>query len=45
MEGVLYITPAEMAEMLGISKSYAYKLIKQMNEELDAKGLITILAK
>ncbi|HOO49135.1 MAG TPA: DNA-binding protein, partial [Saccharofermentans sp.] len=40
MEGAIYITAAEMAEMLGISKPYAYKLIKQMNEELDAKGFI-----
>ncbi len=34
-----------MAEMLGISKPYAYKLIKQMNEELDAKRFITIPGK
>ena len=45
MEGAIYITAAEMAEMLGISKPYAYKLIKQMNEELDAKGLLPFLAK
>lgn len=45
MEGAIYITAAEMAEMLGISKPYAYKLIKQMNEELDAKGFITIPGK
>ena len=34
-----------MAEVLGISKPYAYKIIKQMNEELDAKGFITIHGK
>lgn len=45
MEGASYITAAEMAEMLGISKPHAYKLIKQMNEELDAKGFITIPSK
>ncbi|BCN32610.1 DNA-binding protein [Anaeromicropila herbilytica] len=45
MEGAIYITAAEMAEMLAISKSYEYKLIKQKNEELDAKGFITILGK
>ena len=45
MEGAIYITAAEMAEMLGISKPYAYKLIKQMNEELDEKGFITIPGK
>lgn len=31
--------------MIGISKPYAYKLIKQMNKELDAKGFITIPGK
>ena len=42
MEGIIFITAAEMAEILGISKPYAYKIIKQLNEELDAKGFITI---
>jgi GTP cyclohydrolase I len=31
-----------MAEILGISKPYAYKIIKQLNEELEAKGFIAI---
>lgn len=38
MEGTIFITAAEMAEILGISKPYAYKIIKQMNEDLEAKG-------
>lgn len=42
MEGIIFITAAEMAETLGISKPYAYKIIKQLNEELEAKGFITI---
>jgi DNA-binding IscR family transcriptional regulator len=42
MEGIIFITAAEMAEILGISKPYAYKIIKQLNEELEAKGFITI---
>lgn len=45
MEGEIYITATEMAEMLGISKPYAYKFIKQMNEELGVKGFITIPGK
>lgn len=45
MGGVIYITAAEMPEMHGISKPNAYKLIKQMNEELDAKAYITIPGK
>lgn len=42
MEGIIFITAAEMAEILGVSKPYAYKIIKQLNEELEAKGFITI---
>ena len=42
MEGIIFITAAEMVEILGISKPYAYKIIKQLNEELEAKGFITI---
>lgn len=45
MEGTIFITAAEMAEMLNISKPYAYKIIRQMNDELDAKGFITIPGK
>lgn len=45
MEGTIFITAAEMAEILGISKPYAYKIIKQMNEELEANGFITISGK
>ena len=33
---------AEGAEELGVSKPYAYKLIKRMNEELAQTGCITI---
>lgn len=41
----IFITAEEVAEMLGISKPYAYKLIKQMNNELRDKGFITISGK
>lgn len=40
-----FITAEEVAEMLGISKPYAYKLIKQINNELLDKGFITISGK
>ena len=36
------ITVAELAKELGISKPFAYKLVRQMNEELEAKGFLTI---
>lgn len=32
----------EVARILGVSKPYAYKLIRKMNTELQAKGFITI---
>ena len=33
---------AEVAEILSISKSYAYKIVHRLNEELKAKGYLTI---
>lgn len=38
----LFVTAGEVAQELGISKPFAYKLVRQMNEELEAKGFITI---
>lgn len=32
----------DVADELGISKSYAYKIVLQLNEELKAQGFITI---
>ncbi len=32
----------EVAEVLGISKSYAYKIVKKLNDELKEKGFLTI---
>lgn len=32
----------DVADELGISKSYAYKIVQQFNEELKAQGFITI---
>jgi len=42
MEEIIFITNAKTAEILGISKPYAYKIIKQLYEELEAKSFITI---
>ena len=36
------IITEEVAQELSVSKPYAYKLIRQLNEELKAKGFITI---
>lgn len=32
----------EIIEITGMSEAYAYKLIKQLNKELEEKGFITI---
>ncbi len=37
-----FIRADEVAKELGVSRSYAYKLIKQLNEELRKKGNITV---
>lgn len=38
----MFMRVEEVAEVLGISKPYAYKLIREMNEELKKSGCITI---
>lgn len=35
----------EVAEVLEVSTSFAYKVIRQLNDELKAKGYITILGR
>ncbi len=37
-----FIRAEEVADELGISKPYAYKLVREMNEELKEKGFLTI---
>ena len=37
-----FIRAQEVANELGVSKPYAYKLIRQLNEEPKGKGFITI---
>ena len=36
-----FIRAEEVAEVMEISVPYAYKIIKKLNAELDAKGYIT----
>lgn len=42
MNNTLFVTAGEIAKELGISKPFAYKLVRQMNGELEAKGFFTI---
>lgn len=41
----LFYTAQEVAEMLDVSKSQAYILIKKWNKELEAMGFITVPGK
>lgn len=38
----LYYTANEVMEMLGISRGHAYKIVKQLNDELASKGFIVV---
>ena len=40
--GNRFIRADDVAQELNVSKPYAYKLIRKLNEELKAKGFITI---
>ena len=42
MQNTLFIRADDVASELGVSKAYAYKLIKRLNEELKAKGYIVV---
>ena len=37
-----FMTVEEVAAELGASKSYAYKIVKQLNEELQKLGYLTV---
>lgn len=37
-----FIHADEIAEKLGVSKAYAYKIVHRLNDELKAKGYVTI---
>ena len=41
----LFIKAEEITKELGVSKPYAYKLIRKLNEELKNKDFITISGK
>ena len=37
-----FMTVEEVAAELGVSKSYAYKIVKQLNEELQKLGYLKV---
>lgn len=42
MTETMYVRASEVAEITGVSKAKAYKLIAQMNEELKSRNFIVI---
>ena len=42
MNKSLYFTANEISEMLGVSRAKAYRIVKELNEELAAKDYIVI---
>ncbi|NLO42992.1 MAG: hypothetical protein GX109_08200 [Bacteroidales bacterium] len=42
MKNSLFMRAGEVAKELGVSEAYAYKLIKKLNKEQEAKGYLTI---
>ena len=42
MERASFMRVDEVAQELGISKSYAYKIVQKLNVELKEKGFMTI---
>lgn len=45
MEKGRFMGVSDVQELLGVSRSTAYRLIKTLNEELNEKGYITISGK
>ncbi len=41
-ENKIYITASELSELLGISLGHAYKLIRNMNKELEKSGYMIV---
>lgn len=45
MSNCVFIHADEVAIALGVSKAYAYKVVRDLNKELKEKGFITIAGK
>ena len=40
-----FITASEVAEIMGISRSKAYQIVREMNRELKSQGYLTVAGK
>lgn len=38
----IFIKASEVATVMNVSRAYAYRIVKQLNEELAAKGILTV---
>lgn len=45
MTNAVLIDAAEVAQILDVSKAFAYKVVRELNGELKNKGFITIAGK
>ena len=45
MDNRVFMTAEDVANELGTSKAFAYKLIKELNKEMEEKGYITLAGK
>lgn len=45
MSNKMLLGASDLAEILGMSKPYCYKVIKSMNDELKANGYFTVSGK
>lgn len=41
----MYVTADEVAELLGVSRGYAYKVIRKLNEKVKKKGYAVVSGK
>lgn len=42
MQGCLYYTANEVQKLLGVSRSMAYRIVKNLNKQLEEKGYIVV---
>ena len=42
MENATFMKVQDVADELGVSKSYAYKIVQKLNNELKEQGFLTI---
>lgn len=42
MDNKIFLNVEEVAKEMGVSKSYAYKVVKQLNQDLKKQGYLTV---